>query len=217
MGLDIVIPLAKDKRTNYYELRMTLRSIEKNLTGYRNIIIIGERPTWVTNITHIPLPDIAGKKCFSIFRKMMTAAKSDVSDKFISWSDDTYLLEPIHTTGIKDWYDNTLHHWAHKNINTLYRQIVKATWQLFPDGLFYNVHTPCVYHKERFQELNKYNWSTTGYLIKSTYFNSGLAYPEQMVDPKIKRGLFMSTSEKVSSEESRFLDGMFSKKSSYEI
>ena len=64
MGLDIVIPLAKDKRTNYYELRMTLRSIEKNLTGYRNIIIIGERPTWITNIIHIPLPDIAGKKMF---------------------------------------------------------------------------------------------------------------------------------------------------------
>jgi len=194
MGLDIIIPLAKDRKSNYYELRMTLRSIEKNLVGYRNIYILGEKPGWIRNVTHLPIPDVHHRKAFSIFRKMMTAAKMDeVSQHFISWADDTYLLEPLHTSGIKDWYDSTLKEWTYKNINSLYRQIIKNTWRLFPEGLFYNVHTPCIYEKERFIGLNKYNFSTTQYLIKSVYFNSAESNPVQMKDPKRNKGLFFST------------------------
>ena len=215
--MDIIIPLAKDKKSNYYELRMTLRSIEKNLSGYRNIYLIGEKPSWVTNVTHIPLNDLPGKKAFSIFRKIMTAAKEEtVSDNFIAWADDTYLLEPLPATEIKDWYDNTLKHWTHLNINSLYRQIIKNTWNLFPDGLFYNVHAPCIYDKGRFQELSKYDFSTTGLLTKSTYFNSRESNPVQMKDPKRQRGLFMSTCEKVSVEEQKLLGSLFPNPSIYE-
>jgi hypothetical protein len=217
MGIDIAIPLARDRYHSYYELKMTLRSIETNLTGYRNIYIIGEKPNWITNVTHIPLKDLTGRKAYSIYRKMLTAANNEsVSTKFISWSDDTYLLEPLNVEGIKDWYDETLKDWTFKNINNLYRNIIKNTWKVFPDGLFYNVHTPCVYEKERFIGLNKYNWTTTEYLIKSMYFNDGESNPVPMKDPKRHKGLFYST-QKMTGEDDKMLRGMFSKKSKFEL
>jgi hypothetical protein len=197
---------------------MTLRSIETNLSGYGKIYIIGEKPGWITNVTHVPVPDMTGRKAFSIFRKMMTAAKNEtVSTKFISWSDDTYLLEPLAVEGIKDWYDETLKDWTFKNINALYRNIIKNTWKVFPDGLFYNVHTPCVYEKERFVGLNKYNWSTTEYLIKSMYFNDGESKPVPMKDPKRHKGLFYSTGSKMTGEDDKMLRELFNKKSRYEL
>lgn len=196
--MDIAIPLKRDRFTNYYELRMTLRSIEQNLTGYRNIYIIGEKPGWISGVIHIPASDVPLRKAFSIYRKMMMAAtRSEVSQNFISWADDTYLLEPLHVSGIKDWYDGTLKEWTYKNINTLYRTIIKNTLSLFPDGLFYNVHTPCIYDKDRYQQLAKYDWLKTQYLIKSVYFNSGESNPVPMPDPKRHKGLFYSTGERL--------------------
>lgn len=205
--MDIIIPLAKDK--SYIELRYTLRSIAANFT-HRNIIIVGEKPNWIANVTHIPLNDIHHRKAFSIFRKIRTAAKSDISDNFVSWSDDTYLLKPIDK--IYDWYDNTLHHWAHLNINSGYREIIKNTWKLFPDGLFYNVHTPCVYNKQRFIDLAKYNWNTQ-YLIKSLYFNSGESSPVEMKEPKRHPDLFASSNGAVPKD----VLSLFTNPSRYEI
>lgn len=215
--MDIAIPLARDRQTNFLELRMTLRSIEKNLTGYRDIYIIGEKPSWLTNVIHIPLQDLAGRKAWSIFRKMSTAAGNEsVSKKFISWSDDTYLLQPLQTSDIKDWYDNTLLHWTRLNINSLYRNIINNTRVVFPDGLFYNVHTPCIYDKDKFKELNKYNWTKTEYLIKSMYFNHNESNPVPMKDPAKHKGMFYSSSGRIDIETNKMFKELFPNPSRYE-
>ena len=60
--MDIVIPLGTESRWHDNELRFTLRSIEKHLTGYRNVIIVGWCPPWVQNVVHIKKEDWAGKK-----------------------------------------------------------------------------------------------------------------------------------------------------------
>lgn len=216
--VDIAIPLARDRHTNYFELRITLRSIEKNLTGYKNIYLIGEKPEWVTNVTHIPMPDLPGRKQFSIYRKMMTAAKDEnVSDNFMRWDDDVYLLEPLDTSNIKDWHDGTLKEWANKNINTGYRSVIKNTLKLFPDGLYYDIHAPRIFNKEKYREMNKYNWSSVELLTKSTYFNSVESEPVPMKDPKRHKGLFYSTSGKIDPETSKMFKELFPNKSKYEI
>lgn len=215
MDADIIIPLARDR--NYYELRMTLRSIEKNFSGYRDIYLIGEKPSWVQNVIHIPMPDRSNRKAFNIYSKMMKAATSEsVTQNFISWADDTYLLEPLDSTGIKDWYCETLKHWTLLNVNTLYRNIIKNTMKVFPEGLFYNVHTPCIYEKGRFQGLSVYDWGRTDYLIKSMYFNAGESNPVKMEDPKRHKGLFYSTANKIHSDEEKMLRQLFPNPSRYE-
>lgn len=217
MGIDIAIPLARDKYTNYYELRMTIRSIEKYLTGYGNIYIIGEKPSWLTNVIHIPLQDIAGRKAWSIFRKMIAVASNkEASQKFISWADDTYLLQPLQATEIKDWYDNTLAHWTTLNVNSQYRNIIKSTHKLFPEGLFYNVHTPCIYDKDKLLTLTSYPWSKTDFLIKSVYFNQYPGNPESMKDPKRHTGMFLSSSGKIYIDQDKILRKHFPNPSRYE-
>lgn len=199
MGIDIIIPLAKDK--SYIELRYALRSIDANLSGHRNIYLIGEKPSWITNVIHIPCNDIFHRKQLSIFRKLMFAAKDEsVSNNFIRWDDDVYLLEPWHVKNIKDWHNGTLQDWANKPINSGYREVIKRTAKLFPSGLYYDIHAPRIFNKQRYRELNKFNWSSTELLTKSTYFNSGEASPVEMKDPKRHPDLFASSNGAVPKE-----------------
>lgn len=213
---DIIIALANDKQNNYYELRMALRSIDKNLTGHRDIYLIGEKPGWVTNVNHIPQKDTSRKQ-YSIYNKFMTAANSEnVTENFIRWDDDVYLLEPLDVSGIKDWHEGTLKEWSIKNVSSLYRNVIKNTLKLFPDGLYYDVHAPRVFNKEKYREMSKYDWVRTEYLTKSTYFNMVQAAPVPMADPKINKGLFMSTGSKIGRDQNKILKEMFSTSSKYE-
>ena len=60
--MDIVIPLGTGSRWQNNELRFALRSIEKYLTGYDKIFIIGECPSYLQNIIHIPCPPSPAKR-----------------------------------------------------------------------------------------------------------------------------------------------------------
>ena len=216
MGIDIIIALANNRITNYYDLRMALRSIDKHLTGHGNIYLIGDKPGWVKNVIHIPKTDTTRKQ-YSIYNKFLTAANNEsVSDNFIRWDDDVYLLELLDVSGIKDWYEGTLKEWSIKNINTLYRNVVKNTMKLFPDGLYYDVHAPRIFNKEKYREMSKYDWARNEYLTKSTYFNMVQADPVPMPDPKKEKGLFMSSGEKQKPEENKVLREMFCKPSKFE-
>lgn len=214
--IDIIIPLALDR--NYYELLMTLRSIEKNLTGYRDIYLIGEKPRWAQNVIHVPMRDLHGRKQYSIFLKVMRAAEMEsVSRFFIRWDDDCYLLQSLHVNDFKHWCSGTLAEWAVKNINTLYRSVVKNTLNLFPNGLYYDIHPPHVYEKEKYLSLDTEKWRRTELLTKSYYFNNVDSEPVQMEDPKKKKGLFYSTASRIHSDEQKMLREMFKLPSKYEL
>jgi hypothetical protein len=216
MSKDIIIAQANEKASNYYELRMTLRSIAQNLTGYRDIYLIGEKPSWVQGIVHIPAKDIFQRKQLSIYRKFLIAAQTEsVSDNFIRWDDDVYLLQPFNTSEIKDWHDGTLKDWTQKNINLMYRNVIKNTMKLFPDGLYYDIHAPRIFNKEKYRELEKYKWITTELLTKSTYFNGIDANPVQMRDPKSETGIFHSTNGKLKPSDLRIIE-RFEKPCKYE-
>lgn len=215
--MDIIIPLAKDPRHAYAELRYTLRSIDQNLSGHSNIYIIGAKPNWIHNVIHIPFEDLPRQKAYSIFRKMLFAARHEiVSQQFISWADDTYLMEKLHVTEIKAWYHETLKDWIKKSINSRYCEIIKSTMKLFPDGLFFNVHTPCIYEKEKFKEIEQYRFDQTELLTKSTYFNHHKIEGEIMQDPKLQRGLFYSSGGTMKTSEVMMLKKYFPNSSRYE-
>lgn len=216
MGTDIIIALANDSRFNYAELRYALRSIEKNLTGYRDIYLIGEKPGWVQNVIHIKQKDTSRKQ-YSIYNKFMTAAKTEsVSKNFLRWDDDVYLLEKMHVDDVKDWHGGTLAHWSHLNINMMYRNVIRNTLKLFPEGYYYDIHAPRRFNKLKYQQLVKYPWGTQELLTKSTYFNSVESNPVEMKDPKRHRELFMSTSGKIGQEDGKLLRDLFSKPCKYE-
>lgn len=213
--VDIVIALAPDKVNNYHELRITLRSIETNFSGYRDIYLIGEKPSWIHGIIHIPKSDVFHRKQLSIYQKFMTAANTEsISDNFLRWDDDVYLLQPLSVSDIKDWHEGTLLEWTNKNVNTLYRNVIRNTMVHFPEGLYYDIHAPRLFNKEKYRELSKYEFHRKELLTKSTYFNSVQSNPVYMKDPKMEKGLFFSTDHLRS--DHRWLMQMFPNQSRYE-
>ena len=215
--MDIIIALANDKINNYAELRLTLRSIDKNFSGYGDIYLIGSHiPSWVHNIIHIKQEDIFNRKQLSIYKKFLSAANTEsVSPDFLRWDDDVYLLEPLHSSQIKDWHEGTLDEWAKKNVNLMYGNAIRNTLKIFPDGLYYDVHAPRKFNKERYKELERYEPHRKEILTKSTYFNHVGGDPVYMKDPKTERGLFYATN-KLGSNDIKWLRQMFPNPSRYE-
>lgn len=117
-GIDIVIPLGEGSRYNDLELKYSLRSIEKHLSNYRNIYIVGELPLCINPaaVVYIPFDEspraedrsrnIYGKiaaaikymdvmftqDAFDFVNDLVTVGVLNLSDYFLYMNDDHYLL-----------------------------------------------------------------------------------------------------------------------------
>ena len=185
--MTIVLPY-KDDILSGTELLFALRSIEKHLTGFDNLVIIGDRPEWYKG-EYVQAKDYNGKQ-FSIYSKFLIACElSNVTDNFIMWNDDIFLLKDIDTCQIDNWYDGKMKDTACKNHGLRYKEAIANTLQYLPEGLNYDIHAPCIYNKKVFKMLfcNK----TDEVCIKSYYYhyykpNEGELYYE-MKDLKINQ------------------------------
>lgn len=178
--LDIVIPLGSGSKWEDNELRYCLRSIEQYMKNYRNIIIIGKCPDWLTNILHIPCKDSISPS-YNIQKKLLLACKNEfVSEDFVYFNDDYFLTDiwkanfiPFYSTGkrlidsidpnFENWYDNYL----------LSTQKVLQKESL--DYINFDIHYPIVINKLSFIKCyDKFRtyWEIGGnLLVKSLYCN----------------------------------------------
>jgi len=91
--MDIVYLVKHDPENNSEELRYSLRSL-KNIP-HDKVVIIGEKPDWVTNITFIPVPQTDTKKA-NVAKNLRTAVDSElVSDNFLLMNDDFFFMKPL--------------------------------------------------------------------------------------------------------------------------
>lgn len=187
--MDIVIPLGTESRWNDNELRFALRSIEKNLTGYRNVIIVGWCPKWVQNVVHIKKEDRAGKKQFSIFSKTLAAFDHpETSDSIAFWNDDHFLMDQMDLSDFRYWYDGTIDEWGQKAIGN-YKGALLNTANLQGINRFYtDIHTPIIYQRAKFRALEKLDWAKE-YVIKTAYTMQEMGNFEPMVDLKVNKAL----------------------------
>lgn len=189
MNTSIVIPLGTGSRWNDTELRYCLRSIEKHLTGYGDIFIIGEKPDWLRNVVHVPFADQGDKtydKELNIYSKIMAAIADDrVTDDFLFMNDDHFLLQG-YEAGKFPYY---CHGWLNDfMITSDYKHTVTNTANLFsliPDILYFDVHAPVLYNKAIFAAtFAGLDWSKWfGYCIKTVYANNvigltAIEYPD---------------------------------------
>ena len=165
--MTIVLPY-KDDILSGVELKFALRSIEKHLTGFTNLVIIGTPPDWY-NGESVYAKDYNGKQ-FSIYSKLLVACElENVSEFFIMFNDDHFLLKPLDVTEIESWHDGYLKDTINKNHGIRYKEAIANTLQLIPNGRNYDIHTPCRYHKKGFKDL--FGNRTDEICIKSYYFN----------------------------------------------
>lgn len=89
---DVVIPVRHGDQNE--ELRYALRSIAAFLP-HRHVWIVGHRPSWVTNAYGIHLPQNGTKHQNSLSNLLAACRDEAVSEEFVLWNDDFFLLEPL--------------------------------------------------------------------------------------------------------------------------
>lgn len=184
--MTVVIPLGKGSKHNNLELRYCLRSIEKHLKGCGDICIVGEFPTWLRDVIHIPFAD-GRRKQLNIRDKILAACDDDrVTDDFLFFNDDFFLLEDIQANEVKYCYCGNLA----KNSEPAGRKLAGKLYERGFDNLNFDIHLPIVYNKDKFRHaVHAFDWETD-LTIKSLYANYWKVTAE--IYPDLKINTFMN-------------------------
>ena len=144
------------------DLQMSLRSVAK-FCDYRNIWIIGYKPTWVKNTNHIATKQNQDKWKNSITNYLAACNCPEISENFILMNDDFFALKPI-----RDWRRSlnvclgTLEEEVEKNKD----DIKKSRWKYGFDYALdilntlnckntynYEAHLPIIINKQNFLNM----------------------------------------------------------------
>jgi len=170
------------KHTPGEELKFCLRSIEKYLTGYEDVILItDEPPEWYKGniLFH---KDISHRKQLNIISKLFEVK----DDKFIMANDDHFLLKSLHINEIKNWYQGTLSQ-ALNNATGNYYSAINNTLAHFGNIKYFDIHTPAIFTREGIHRTFRLEWGDNEYVIKSSYFAQMGGESEEITDCKINR------------------------------
>lgn len=172
--IDILIPLGAQSKYNDVELKYSLRSIEKHLTGYSNIFIIGERPSFLQNIIHIPCTDSSNNwmRSHNIYKKILTGCQDKrLSDNFLYMNDDHYLLQDFEAHSFPFLHRGPIcldlrNQPQYKQMNNTIKALSRYAAKDF------DIHCPIVFHKFLFAHaFENLEWPEHGYGIKTFYAN----------------------------------------------
>lgn len=228
--MDLVYPLGTGSYANNHELRFSLRSVEKYLSGFGNVWIIGECPGWIQNVNHIPYPDEALKPSdYNIMKKITRAIEEkELSETFLFFNDDHFLNSPFTADQFPYYYSESLENYCAKRGLDGYGRRAKNTLKhLQANNLptkHFDVHAPIIYNKSLFLQsvTNAVDWNDrTGFIIKSMYANTLKIEGESANDNKVNTiptgdlKLF-STMPRVKSCIFRYLQEQFPKQSMFE-
>lgn len=168
--IDVVIPMGTGSVNSNNELRFCLRSIEKNLRGYRNIWIVGFMPKWMRNLKHIPFKEYH-PKANNIHDKIKAACEHpEVSDEFIMFNDDYFLTcETQATTYPYCFSDDAFQEVMNRPKADPYRRLVVDTINETGMKEYYDIHCPVRIKKSVFLSMPYNRNYEGGILVKSSY------------------------------------------------
>lgn len=179
-----------------FELRMSLRSIEKNLSGIDQVYIIGECPEWA-NVNHIYYPDKLGVPSdYNIMKKITRACEEPgISDNFLFINDDHYIMKPFVAAEFPYFYEVSLEKYLARRAHDTYALRAKNTCKYLQSKNLptkhFDIHYPIIYNKSLFLEhvTGAVDWERKCYVIKSMYANTLKIEGTEAVDYKIGRSL----------------------------
>lgn len=162
---------------DYWELKMSIRSLEKNFKDLRNIFIVGQLPNWCQGVTHIPHEDpYRRNKDANLIQKIITACtQPDLSNEFIRFSDDQFVLKPCTIEDVRPpkyndkMLNNSKSKWMRRAQNTV--KVLKK--RNLPTHI-YECHCPYVLDKQLYpRTVLQFDYGNGGgYLVNTIYFNS---------------------------------------------
>ena len=220
------------------ELRHSLRSVAENVP-HRNIVIAGFIPSWVKNVTAIPVKNTAPKYEQAELNWQAVCDDPRVSDDFVLFNDDFFVLNPIkaipvlHRGSLDEvlkYYEQLRSDYYHDMLRT------KEVLQTFGyDGELYSyaLHIPMVMNKEKRTYVKNLYLERYPYLqkkpiqMRTLYGNFYHLGGIEADDVKVYRGdmkfnrdqTFLSTDDYTfaTGDVGKFLVGRFNKKCKYEV
>lgn len=234
---DIVIPLTKS-RTDFLDLKYTLRSIEKFAKNYNEIVIVGEKPKWIQGVIHIAHNDENDLrfKERNIFRKIKASCiKYGLTENVCFFNDDHFLLSDMDATDYPYYYKGTCEE-SYKSNKSMYKSTMYRTMKLLKDRNFpdrnFDTHTPIIYNRSTFlNTFSDVDFETPyGFGIKTLYSSFNNVNPVFMEDMKISKKITLEEARDLCKDRSivsctdaaiktglgEYLKEIFNKKSSYE-
>lgn len=181
--MDVVYVLGSGSKWQNNEIRYSIRSVQKYLSGYRNIYVVGADPGFLSCVIHVPCNDQyrdnADGNMIHKFLALINAAGKQLSDTFIYMCDDFFLLKPIHVSEIKHWYSIDLAKAPESYFaSRLWMNRLKRTRDVLLSkglpALHFDLHLPFPFDKNRFPEIfSRYDYTKgIGYTIVSLYANN---------------------------------------------
>jgi hypothetical protein len=170
--MDVFIPYGGVQNNNGDELRFTLRSIEKYVSGVRDIYITTEAPAWVRNTKEVNTTDSTNSPHENVQKKLLAFCNKEMaSEEFIFWHDDTVALAPFVASEL-----------------LFYATASGDSSFMSPKN--FEVHTPVRYHKASYKELFTSNPLPKSVNARSLYLNFMRAPATEYDDwnPKIGDG-----------------------------
>ena len=180
-NIDVVFVLGNGSKWNDNELRFALRSIEKNLKGYRKVWIIGRKPSWIKNVGFIEVDDtLVNNADGNIINKVLAACKAkSLTDDFVFFNDDYIVNKPVHVSEILNWHIGDIAWFDDEFFNqSIWRTRLKRTMKVLQKyglpTMNYDAHVPMIINKKKFPEIiSKFRYQDDlGFTMKSLYGNS---------------------------------------------
>lgn len=193
--MDIVYLVKNDPENNSGELRYSLRSL-KNIP-HNKVVIVGEKPDWVANVTFIPVAQ-SGTKNVNVANNLRAAVASNlVADDFLLMNDDFFFMKKIPEMPnlnfglLKDvirTYDTRYPEGSDyiRQMKNAYRVLIEAG---YGQPLSYELHMPMILNKQKAASL--FDEVTTPIYQFRTYYGNyaqlgGVTVPDVkiFIEPK---------------------------------
>lgn len=174
--MDFVYLIKEDKENDSEELRYSLRSL-KNVP-HDKVVIVGEKPEWVTNVTYIPVEQNKSKH-ENVAINLNTAVNSElVSDNFVLMNDDFFIMKQIPAIPPMNFgklEDVIASYEARYPEGTDYIESMKHTQDILANRgltnlLSYELHTPVILNKQNVRETRE-KIHEAGYQFRTIYGN----------------------------------------------
>jgi hypothetical protein len=158
--------------------------LDKHVQDLGRVIIVGDVPNIIRNVTHIPSGDESGyqRAAKNIYRKLKLAA--EISDLFLVVHDDHFLLRDTVAGEYPYCHRGPI---SPEGKPTGYRMLLENTLDQFPGANDFDVHCPILMTAEGLGKLDALDWEKPyGYGIKSAYCYLNNIEGETFSDLKIK-------------------------------
>lgn len=152
------------------ELRWSIRSVEKYFVGKARIIIAGDRPPWYCGeCLNIAPVNPRWKDSNS---KLLEACRSPlVGDEFVAMMDDLVFLRNINEEMLRIPRGKRINPQPLES-DSQWMKRCKHSMSFFSNPVFFSVHVPRVYEKQKILDLHKeYDLSTPDHIPENLYGN----------------------------------------------